>query len=349
MSVKEVTESMPTWEVRISGVDAPLTPRAIARVFNSLQDLVQLLGEEVENKQVRQRGPVEVDLREALELRVSEVRKGSLIAVLELPKQQQSKLDGQTLGDKTFQKLTTLLETVTSPQADAKAFEGIIQEPVRRRQVLQNVIDMASPNGTWLVESKIGRRTQVIDVGVRRRVQQIQIATPHQAALHREGRIVALDVTGKKTVGIDLMDDSKVLTVHYTASAEKAVLAQLGRLARVKLHRTGSDGYLVADPADIVPLNAIPIHEVPYRRGRLVFSPPLVFEWEFDIEEGYYNVWRDDLKVLASRKKLQEVIVDLERQIQTQWELYVDCPAEELAPSGLKLRKTLAQLAGVES
>ncbi len=103
-----------------------------------------------------------------------------------------------------------------------------------------------------------------------------------------------------------------------------------------------------AEPIQAGKERSIRIFDFDYEGQRLSFREPLIMELLKD-EDGDFVVHSEELELHEVGGSQEEAISAAKGHLSGLWEVYVDCPGEELSEEALELRKTLKDIVESES
>ncbi|MFA6364540.1 hypothetical protein [Methanoregula sp.] len=327
----------------IKDPDAPIPAMLVAEKFQSLQNLLYVIGDFLEGNPYRTGGDFPNPVKEKYTLVVKDLEIGSVGATLGISDSQQGLFPRFPMaGEKA---IGLAHEIIHIGQTDDDISEKIaekIPDEQRAYRVIQEV-DHLWPDARASYSFRLG-------LGSSRSLQLNPLRKPViQQALHKIpeatdktiiGRLIQIRVDKKHECRIDTPEGE--YSCKYTPELEKSMKNYVGNLVSIVGRMKESNKIEISSEKAIEQIPHLPLQEISFKNSRVLLKHPLVLEIQFDDDE--YILSNDSFHLLSTSASLKQGIREIEEEFATLWDEYVEADPETLTKDAVELRVKLLAL-----
>lgn len=329
--------------------DKPVSAILIADMFQRLQNVIYYIVDDLEENPPRRAGDFPNSVKERAELVVSEMRIGSADAKLMLSDSQSSLFDGETFGEKAISIAGGLIRKVSEENIDSW-LSAMIKNRLRQERVIREFEGIwPDAQSEYNVLLGFGRREATpLNPSNRHVLRKLLQKHPENVEKSVTGRLMEVRVDQRRSFQIDTPEG--LVTCLYAADLENKVVENIGRLVRIKgimdLGCNGKYTLRLDNENSIEDLNMLPLSRVIIRGRSVDLEEPIMLDVSY--ENDLYWISNDKFHLRGFGSNLKAAIEDLDEEIETLWEDYVEAGLEELSQDALDLRKKLILAFGGE-
>jgi len=327
----------------IKDPDAPIPALLVAEKFQSLQNLLYVIGDFLEGNPYRISGDFPGPVKDKYTLVVKNLEIGSVGATLGISDTQQGLFPLFPMSGETAIGLASDIVHIGQNDDDisAKVAEKIPDEQraLRVIQVVDNLWpDVRSP---YSVRIGLGSPRSFLLNPLRKPVIQLALhKIPEATEKTVVGRLIQIRVDKKHECRIDT--PSGEVTCRYTPEMEKSMKNFVGNVVSIFGRMNENSKLEISSEKAIEQLSHLPLSEIAFKNSRILLKQPLILEVQFDHDE--YILSHDDLPLLVSAPSLRQGIREIEEEFTSLWDEYVEVDPDTLTKDAVELRSKLIAL-----
>ena len=162
------------------------------------------------------------------------------------------------------------------------------------------------------------------------------------------GRLMEVRVDKKRTFQVDTSEGT--VTCIYAQELEDEVVENIGRLVRIRgimaLERRGKYSLCLDTEKALESMDMLPLDRVRIKGEPLSLKDPIMLNVSY--EDDSYCIVNDKFHLQAFGPNLKAAIEDINDEIETLWENYVEADQKELSKDALNFRDELISAFGGE-
>ncbi len=321
---------------------APIPAMVVAEKFQSLQNLLYVIGDFLEGNKYRTGGDFPNSVKDRFTLVIHDLKMGSVDANLGLADAQQGLPDLATLGEQAIG-LTNEVVYIAQTEDDisAKIFERIPDEP-RKFRLIQE-LDHLWPDNRSLYSVRIG-------LGQSRPLHLDPLRKPViQRALHKTaeptekiiiGRLIQLRVDKKHECRIDTPEGEYLC--KYRPDMEKTIITNIGNMVSIIGQLKDSNKIELTSETAIEKIPSIPLTQITFRNTSRLLKDPLILEVQYESDE--YILSNEPFHLLVTAPSLRQAIKEIEDEVVDLWKEYVEVDPNTLTKDAIEFRSKLKSI-----
>jgi hypothetical protein len=349
---KAQNKSKPVKEIKVyikSRDDKPIPINLIASYFETLQNIMYLLGDQIEGNKYRIKGDYPQKIKDRCELVIKDVQLHSFDATVQLS-DFQSTLPltdvSATFGEKTISLIDQVTKVIVTTEDIFPQLLKVIPDPERATHCLKDLDSIwQDDKSKYSVEMTFGaEKTIKLDPKVKPKIRE---------ALEREiipsekillGRLVELNVTKKHSCQIETPEGK--FTCTYKPDLEDIIKEKTGRFISIAGNFKDSRTLSITSELSIKEIHSIPITQFFIDEVIRDLKHEIVLSVNYNKTEDKYLLKNDQLNIFAINRQLDSAVEDIKEQIGMLWQGYVDEDISKLTKSAIKFRELLIHFIG---
>jgi hypothetical protein len=319
----------------------------IASYFETLQNIMYLLGDQIEGNKYRFKGDYPQKIKDRCELVVKKVQLNSFDAIVQLSDHQSSlPLNDEigTFGERTISLVDQVIKVIVATDDIFPQLLKVIPDPERATRCLKDW-DSIWQDDKSKYSVKMGFGTDKIvtlDPKVKPKIRE---------ALEREiiasekivfGRLVELNVTKKHSCQIETPEGKFYCT--YKPDLEDLIKENTGKFVSVAGNLKDSRTISIESELAIKTIHSIPIKHFFIGDELKNLKREVALSFDYNKTEGKYLLENKPLNIFAINQQLNLAIEDIQEQIGMLWQGYVIEDISNLTDSAIKFRNILIEL-----
>lgn len=333
-------------ELTIKSLKDPGTPipaMLVAEKFQSLQNLLYVVGDSIEGNKYRTSGDFPKSVKDRFTLVVSDLQTGSVAATLSIADPQQGLFPKMpTFGEKAIELANEIVHIAQSEDNIPEKISDKIPDAQRAYRIIQE-IDQLWPDNRSPFSIQLG-------FGQPRAFRLNPSRKPViQRALHKEleaeekiivGRLIQIRVDKKHECRIDTPEGE--FSCKYTPDLEKSIKNYIGNIVSIIGQMRESHRIEISSENAIKQIPNIPLKEINFRNDLIHLSEPLILDVQYEMDE--YILSNDLFHLIATSSSLKQGIQEIEEEITTLWKEYIEADPGTLTQDAMELRSKLKAL-----
>ena len=314
----------------------------VAEKFQSLQNLLYLIGDQLEGNKYRAGGDFPNNVKERFTLVVRNLKMGSIDAALGLADTQQALPDLATRGEEA---IAIAGDVVNIAQSDAdipSQVAGRIPDPSRAYRCIQELVHLwPDSDSPYSVRVGFGRPRSLQLNPLRKPViQQALCKIPEPIEKTIVGRLIQLRVDKKHECRIDTPEGE--FLCKYNPEMEKVIIGNIGNIVSVIGQLKDKTKIEITSEKAIEQIPHISLNEINFRNRLHPLKVPIVLDVQY--EEDQYIVSNDSFHLLVTSPSLKDGIRDIGEELAELWKEYVEVNPDTLTKDAIEFRSKLKAL-----
>jgi hypothetical protein len=331
------------------GKDKPVSAIFVAEMFQRLQNIIYYIVDDLEGNPSRKAGDLPNSVKEKAELVVKGIQIGSVEAELMLSDTQVGLPGRATLGEKAVSIADSFVQKVNEEDVSA-VLSNDIKNKHRQNRIIQE-FDAIWPDvqSKYILSLGLGKKDSLpLDPSHKHILRDLLSRPPEKVEKSITGRLMEIRVDQRRTFQIDTAEGP--VTCSYAPDLEDKVIESIGRLVRIKgimaLEKGGKYTLTLDNEKSIEDLKLLPLDKVRIKGGYRDLKEPILLDVTY--EDDQYWVSNDKFRLRGFGPSLKVAIEDLNEEIETLLDDYVEVGLEELSADALDFRKELLSVFGGE-
>ena len=329
--------------------DKPVSAALVAEMFQRLQNIIYYIVDDLEGNPPRRAGDFPNSVKERAELVITGMRIGSAQIELMLSDSQTGLLGGVTLGEKAISIADDIIQKVSEKDISF-GLSNAIKNELRQERVIREFEtiwpDEQSKNNIMLGFGKID--LVPLNPFHRHNLRDLLPRPPENVEKSVTGRLMEVRVDQRRSFRIDTAEG--VVTCLYAPDLENKVVENIGRLVRIRgimaLEKGGKYTLSADNETSLEDLKSLPLDRVKIKGRILDLKEPILLDVSY--EGDRYLVSSDKFHLRGFGSNLKAAIEDLNEEIETLWDDYVEVGLGELSEDALDFRRELILAFGGE-
>lgn len=315
----------------------------IADKFLKLQNLVNILGDQLEGNPFRSRGDFPNSVKENCVLALSHLDIDSADCYI-IPASTQSPLfPDASIGERAIKQVSDAISVINYPEIQQNVIDGIIPDEKRRRKFIQE-LDALWPDNESPYQNEISYGDDELAILNPEKKKDLVkfITVSHQDEQIREicGRIISLYVNKTRTFTVETADGQ--VKGRYSADMEEELTNKLGSFvhfnAVLRLHR-GTFECEIDDSVLIKEISEYSLSHALVNDYKVELKKPLNLKISYIDEQ--YHLENEELLLDVLSNQLKTAIEGITEQFDLLYYEYALCDINELTPDAIKMREKL--------
>jgi len=322
--------------------DAPIPALIVAEKFESLQNLLYVIGDFIDGNKYRTGGDFPNSVKERYTLVVRDLKMGSIDADLSIADAQQGLPELDTLGE---QAVALTNEVVHIAQSDediaARISEKITEEPRAYRVIWE--LDHLWPDVRTPYSVRIGLgRPKPFQLNPLRKplIQRALRKIPEPTEKTVVGRLVQLRVDKKHECRIDTPEGE--FSCRYRPEMEKTIINNIGNLVSVVGKLKDSKSIELTSDSAIEKIPHFPLRQVTLKEQKKSLKEPIDLEVLYEDDE--YIISNDVFHLLATSQSLKDALQAVDEGFAELWKEYVESDPKTLTKDAKEFRAKMISL-----
>lgn len=322
----------------------------IATYFETIQNIMYLLGDQVGGNKYRIKGDYPQKIKERCELVIKNVELNSFDATVQLSDYQSILPIGDnnsTFGERTISLIDQVIKVIITNEDIFPQLLRIIPDPERATHCLKDWDSIwQDDKSKYSVEMTFGTDKKItLDPKVKPKIRK---------ALEREiipsekillGRLVELNVTKRRSCQIETPEGK--FNCVYKSDLEEIIKENTGKFVSIAGNFKDSHTLSIESELSIKAIHSIPIKQVFVNDSLKNLKQELVFSIDYNKIEDKYLLKNEQLNIFAINRQLDLAVEDIQEQIGMLWQGYVKEDISKLTKTAIKLRNLLIHFVGV--
>jgi hypothetical protein len=322
---------------------APIPAMLVAEKFQSLQNLLYVVGDFLEGNKYRTGGDFPNSVKEKFTLVVKDLEIGSVGATLGIA-DTQTGLSPQfpTFGERAIELTNEIVHIAQSDDDISDKIAEKIPEDQRAYRVIQE-IDHLWPDAKSLYSIRLGLgKPRSFQLNPTRKpvIQRALRKIPEAAEKTIVGRLIQIRVDKKHECRIDTPEGE--YSCHYTPEMEKAMKNYVGNVVSVIGQMAEKNKIEISSENAIEQLPHLPLQEFNFKNRRIFLKEPILLDVQFEADE--YILTNDLFHLLATASSLKRGIQAIEEELAALWDEYVEANPDTLTQDAIEFRSKLTSL-----
>ena len=329
--------------------DKPVSAVLVAEMFQRLQNIIYYIVDDLEGNPPRKAGDLPNSVKERAELVVTGIHIGSVEAELMLSDTQIGLPGASTFGEEAISIADSIVRKVSEEDTSFTLSNTIKNNHRRDRIIHEFEAIWPDEQSNYNLVLSFGKRDMVSLIPSHKHIlRELLSIPPEKVEKSITGRLMEVRVDQRRTFQIDTVDG--IVSCSYTPDLEDKVVENIGRLVRIRgimaLEKGGKYTLSLDNEKSIEDLKLLSIDKVKIKGRDLDLKEPILLDVFY--EDDQYWVSNDKFHLRGFGPTLKTVIGDLNEEIATLWEDYVEVGLEELSEDALDFRKELILVFGGE-
>lgn len=329
--------------------DKPVSAALVADIFQRLQNIIYYIVDDLEGNPPRKAGDLPKSVKEKAELVVKGIQIGSVEAELMLSNTQVGLPGSATFGEKAISIADSIVRKVYDGDVNAILSETI-KNKHRQNRIIQE-FDAIWPDdqSNYNLGLGLGKSDLLpLDPSHKHVIRDLLSRPPEKVEKSITGRLMEIRVDQRRTFQIDTIEGP--VTCSYAPDLEDRVVESIGRLVRIRgimaLEKGGKYTLSLDNEKSIEDLKLFPLDKVRMKGEYSDLKEPILLDVSY--EKDQYWVSNDKFHLRGFGPSFKAAVEDLNEEITTLWEDYVEVGLEELSEDALDFRKELLSAFGGE-
>ena len=326
--------------VRVGSQNKAISITRLVDVLSGVQGTVFSIGDFLQNKNVRTGGNFPDSIRETCELRIVNVKQGSVQVELEVPAPEQTTFAASSLGEKALGIFSDMTDRVGTTKYK-HMIEQEIPDPISRLRVLQRFRDVIPSISSDFVEVYGAHdRKRQLKVEDRAKIDSILPRIELKDSKPVIGRLMELKAGREANFQIDT--PTGIIKGKYTPNCLDFFKRNFNNLVRLKGTFKTPSLMTIDENSLMENMKNYPIREFKYRSKTYSFVNPLQIDVNFEEGENIFS--EQTLGLLVVGKTFDECNKRLETQLVELWKEYAEPESTNFSPSAKEFRKKLLEM-----
>jgi hypothetical protein len=321
----------------------------IASYFETIQNIMYLLADQIEGNKYRIKGDYPQKIKERCELVIKDVKLESFDATVQLSDFQSAlplDQDTTTFGERTISLADQVVKVIITTDDIFPQLLKIIPDPERATRCLKDWDSIwQDDKSKYSVEVSFGQDKIIkLDPKVKPKIRD---------ALDREiiasekilvGRLVELNVTKKHSCQIETPEGK--FNCIYKPDLEDVIKEKTGKFVSVVGNLKDSRTFTIESESSIKTIHSIPIKHIFIDNQIKDLKKEIVVSIDYNKIQDKYVLGNEKLNIFAINRQLNLAVDDIQEQIWMLWQGYVEEDILNLTDSAIKFRKMLIDFVG---
>lgn len=326
--------------IRVGAEKRALSINRLVGVLSGMQNTIFSIGDYLQNNKVRQSGDYPESIRETCELKITNVSNGSAIIDLEVSKPEQTKLEENSLGERSLGIFAGMSSHIGTKKY-GEAIEKQISDPFSRRLILQRFKEVIPTNPTDFVEitrdsTQLGNLKSVD----RAKIDRVMPPVEDGGAKAVVGRLMELKASKQANFQIDT--PSGIIRGKYSPKCLEFFRKNFNGLVQIKGEFKNANVLFVNERSFKEELKNYPLRGFKYEGKVCSLARPLEIDVAFEDGENIFSEKTFDLLVVG--KDFKECSERIEEQFGLLWHEYAEKSDANFSPCAKELRKKLLSI-----
>jgi hypothetical protein len=322
--------------------DAPIPALIIAEKFQSIQNLLYVIGDFIDGNKYRTGGDFPYSVKERYTLVVRNLKMGSIDADLGIADTQQGLPELDTLGEQAVA-LTSEVVQIAQTEEDiaARISEKISEEPRAYRVIWE--LDHLWPDVRTPYSVRIGLgQPKPFQLNPLRKpvIQRALRKIPEPTEKTVVGRLVQLRVDKKHECKIDTPEGE--FSCRYRPEMEKTIINNIGNLISVIGKLKDNKSIEITSDSAIEKIPHFPLREVTLKDQKISLREPIDLEVQYEDDE--YIVSNDVFHLLVTSQSLKDALQAVDEEFAELWKEYVESDQKTLTKDAKEFRAKMISL-----
>jgi hypothetical protein len=322
---------------------APIPAMLVAEKFQSLQNLLYVVGDFLEGNKYRTGGDFPNSVKEKFTLVVKDLEIGSVGATLGIA-DTQSGLFPQfpTFGERAIELANEIVHIAQSDNNIVEKVAEKIPDEQHAYRLIQEV-DHLWPDKRSPFSVRLGfgqPRSFQLNPSRKPMIQQALRKIPESTEKTIVGRLIQIRVDKKHECRIDTPEGE--FSCHYSHEMEKAMKNYVGNVVSIIGQMAEKNKIEISSEKSIQQLPNLPLQELNFKNRRIFLNEPILLEVQFEADE--YILTNDLFQLLATASSLKLGIQGIEDELAALWDEYVEVDPDTLTQDAIDFRSKLTSL-----
>jgi hypothetical protein len=321
----------------------------IASYFETIQNIMYLLGDQIEGNKYRIKGDYPQKIKDRCELIIKDVKLESFDATIQLSDYQCAlPLDKNTItfGERTISLADQVIKVIITTDDIFPQLLKIIPDPERATRCLKDWDSIwQDDKSKYSVDVSFGQDKIVkLDPKVKPKIREAldwEIIASEKILL---GRLVELNVTKKHSCQIETSEGK--FNCVYKSELEDVIRENTGKFVSVAGNLKDSRTLSIESEFAIKTIHSIPIKHIFIDNQIKDLKKEVVLSVEYNKTEDKYLLTNEQLNIFAINRQLNLAVEDIQEQIWMLRQGYVEEDISNLTDSAIKFRKMLIDFVG---
>lgn len=323
--------------------DSPIPALLVAEKFQSLQNLLYVVGDFLEGNKYRTGGDFPNSVKERFTLVVRELKIGSVGATLAIADAQQGLFPQMpTFGEKAIELTNEIVHIAQSDDDISEKIAEKIPDEQRAYRLIQE-IDHLWPDNRSPFSVRLGLgQTRSFQLKPSRKpaIQRALHKVPEAAEKTIVGRLIQIRVDKRHECRIDTPEGE--YTCKYTPELEKTIKNYIGNVVSIIGQMKENNKIEISSEKAIEQIPHIPLQEINFKNSRVFLSEPIILDVQYEMDE--YILSNDQFHLIATASSLKLGIKEIEEELAALWNEYVEVDPGTLTRDAIELRLKLKSL-----
>ena len=323
--------------------DSPIPALLVAEKFQSLQNLLYVIGDFLEGNKYRTGGDFPNSVKERFTLVVRDLKIGSVGATLSIADPQQGLFPKMpTFGEKAIELTNEIVHIAQSDDEISEKIAEKIPEEQRAYRVIQEIDHLWPDNRSpFSVRLGLGQpRSFQLNPSRKIVIQRALRKVPEAAEKTVVGRLIQIRVDKKHECRIDTPQGE--YSCKYTPELEKSIKNYVGNVVSIVGQMKESNKIEISSEKAIEQIPHLPLREINFKNHHVILAEPLDLDILFEGDE--YILSNDSFHLLATSSSLKSGIQEIEEELSSLWKEYVDVDPGTLTKDAIEFRLKLKSL-----
>jgi hypothetical protein len=322
--------------------DSPIPAMLVAEKFQSLQNILYVIGDFLEGNKYRTGGDFPNSVKDRFTLVVRDLKIGSVGATLTIADTQQGLFPNMpTFGEKAIELTNEIIHIAQSDDDISEKISEKIPEDQRAYRLIQEIDYLWPDNRPFSVRLGLGRpRSFQLNPSRKPVIQQALRKVPEAAEKTVVGRLIQIRVDKKHECKIDTPEGE--YSCKYSPDMEKSIKNYIGNIVSIIGQMKENNKIEISSEKAIEQIPHLPLQEINFKNRRVLLKEPIVLDIQFETDE--YILSSDQLHLLATASSLKQGIQDIEEELATLWKEYVEVDIRTLTKDAIEFRSKLRSL-----
>ncbi|ACL16267.1 hypothetical protein [Methanosphaerula palustris] len=320
--------------------NSPIPALLVAEKFQSLQNLLYVVGDFLEGNKYRTSGDFPKSVKERFTLVVRELKIGSVGATLGIADSQQGLFPQiPTNGEKAIDLTNEIVHIAQSDDDISKKIAEKIPDEPRAHRLIQEIDHLWPDNRSpFSIQLGFGQpRSFQLNPSRKPAIQRALHKVPEATEKTIVGRLIQIRVDKKHECRIDTPEGE--FTCTYTPELEKSMKHYVGTMVGIIGQMKKNNGIEISSEKAIEQIPHLPLQEINFKNSRIHLKEPIILDVQYDLDE--YILSNEPFHLLATSSSLKLGIQEIEEELTELWNDYVEVDADTLTQDAFEFRLML--------
>jgi hypothetical protein len=322
---------------------APIPAMLVAEKFQSLQNLLYVVGDFLEGNKYRTGGDFPNSVKEKFTLVVKDLEIGSVSATLSIADTQMGLFPQfPTFGERAIELANDIVHIAESDDNIVEKIAKKIPDEQRAYRLIQEV-DHLWPDNRSQFSIRLGLgKPKSFQLSPSRKpvIQSALRKVPEATEKTIVGRLIQIRVDKKHECRIDTPEGE--YSCHYTPEMEKSMKNYVGNVVSIIGQMNENSKIEISSENAIEQIPHLPLQEINFKNRRITLNEPVLLDIQFESDE--YILTNESFHLLATASSLKLGIREIEEELAGLWDEYVEVDSDTLTQDAIEFRSKLKAL-----